>query len=68
MRSKYIAGIWSGDIINGLSWERSDRKAEGTVKSRVVESASQGSHYRAPSFSWASANGPVRFLLFRETD
>jgi hypothetical protein len=31
MRSKYIAGIWSGGIINGLSWGRSDREAGGTV-------------------------------------
>ena len=55
--SKYIAGIWTGDIINGLAWQRTS----------VSESHKQGyanansRPYRAPSFSWAASDDPVCF-------
>lgn len=44
---EYLAGIWSGDIAAGLAW------------SRVYPLLTPSPEYRAPSWSWASVDGPV---------
>jgi hypothetical protein len=63
-RSKYVAGIWSGDILNGLLWRRKFSLDLELCGRRQLESAgSQSSCYRAPSFSWASLDSPVRFAV-----
>ncbi|PQE28368.1 hypothetical protein CJF30_00008090 [Rutstroemia sp. NJR-2017a BBW] len=46
----YMAGLWQSDLRTQLFWYSDDR-----------ESSSQLS-YRAPSWSWASLNGQVKFL------
>ncbi|PQE09061.1 heterokaryon incompatibility protein [Rutstroemia sp. NJR-2017a BVV2] len=46
----YMAGLWQSDLRTQLFWYSDDR-----------ESSSQ-STYRAPSWSWASVNGRVKFL------
>jgi hypothetical protein len=48
--TEYVAGLWSEDMINGLCWN---------VES--VHKARRPSEYRAPSWSWASVEGEVRF-------
>jgi hypothetical protein len=61
-RSKYVAGIWSGDILNGLVWRRRlPLKLELCGQRQLEVTGSQSPCYRAPSFSWASFDGPVRF-------
>ncbi|KAF5012675.1 hypothetical protein FDECE_1306 [Fusarium decemcellulare] len=47
---QYVAGLWKNDILNQLVWE---------VDLFGVKRAPR--QYRAPSFSWASVDGPVRF-------
>lgn len=59
LRSKYIAGIWSGDILNGLTWKRVRQSHMGHSRSPAVGPGSN----QAPSFSWASINGPVSFSV-----
>jgi hypothetical protein len=63
-RSKYIAGIWSSDILSGLTWSRSVQfKVEDTGKRRMEDPPPPSSFYRAPSFSWASVDSPVHFSV-----
>jgi hypothetical protein len=50
---RYLAGLWDGDIINGLLWSRNNR-----VLGEYLEPVAQ---YRAPSWSWASVDGAVRY-------
>jgi|SRR3569833_553676 len=45
----YVAGLWEEDIYRGLLWYA------------TMTSAEEALHYRAPSWSWASINGPVHF-------
>lgn len=48
--SRYLAGLWSNDIVRGLCWEL--RPSEF--------SSSRPDGYRAPSWSWASLDGMVK--------
>lgn len=43
----YLAGVWSNHIVSGLLWGRMFRLLTPTPE------------YRAPSWSWASVDGPV---------
>jgi len=47
----YVAGLWAQDLWVGLLWY-----------SRNNESLSRPQSYRAPSWSWASVDGPVDFF------
>ncbi|KAI0546407.1 heterokaryon incompatibility protein-domain-containing protein [Xylaria curta] len=49
IKTDYIAGLWGRHIVSGLLWETA------TKDSRRV------GLYRAPSWSWASVEGAVRF-------
>ncbi|KAI1734367.1 heterokaryon incompatibility protein-domain-containing protein [Xylaria scruposa] len=47
----YLAGLWQSRFLEGLDW-------------RVTEPVSKASsEYRAPSWSWASVDGPFRPLI-----
>ncbi|KAK7416617.1 hypothetical protein QQX98_005088 [Neonectria punicea] len=46
--SSYLGGLWSSDVLQGLCWFRST----------PVEYC-QPEFYRAPTFSWASVDGPT---------
>ncbi|KAK0646885.1 heterokaryon incompatibility protein-domain-containing protein [Cercophora newfieldiana] len=46
---EYLAGLWKGNIYTGLLWFAIDR-------------VSHPSAYRAPSWSWASVDGRVRYF------
>jgi len=56
--SQYVAGIWTGDIHNGLAWHK-----ESTGTKEVVPRSPN--FHQAPSFSWASMDGPIFFLAER---
>lgn len=45
---RYLAGIWRSQLLHLLNW---------TV---FTPNAKHSSHYRAPSWSWASIDGPVK--------
>ncbi|KAH6885023.1 heterokaryon incompatibility protein-domain-containing protein [Thelonectria olida] len=49
----YIAGLWAGDIRHGLLW--------GAYGER--QGLEDVQPYRAPSWSWASRNGPIYFRM-----
>ncbi|KAI9765702.1 MAG: hypothetical protein M1839_005397 [Geoglossum umbratile] len=61
-RSRYVAGIWSGDILNGLAWRRRNwAKAEAAGEVQSADPMPQSPVCSAPSFSWASISGAVSF-------
>ncbi|PMD53611.1 HET-domain-containing protein [Hyaloscypha bicolor E] len=49
LKDRYVDGLWENDIYRGLLWH-----ATGDI--------TEVSSYRAPSWSWASIDGPVSFL------
>ena len=49
---EYVAGLWKGDLIRGLFWANSSSNPRSLQKPPV---------YLAPSWSWASVDGPVFF-------
>lgn len=48
----YLAGIWKDDLLRGLLWRKDSQH-----KTRIERPDT----YLAPSWSWASATGPIRF-------
>ncbi len=48
----YFAGLWEEDMVRGLAW--SPNRSPGTKHYRPQT-------YRAPSWSWASIEGPIKF-------
>ncbi|KAI3318160.1 HET-domain-containing protein [Xylariaceae sp. AK1471] len=56
--AKYLAGIWETGLIEGLMWSR---------KSRDQQLRQPGA-FSAPSWSWASIVGPIRFLMYTWSD
>lgn len=53
---EYIAGIWRADLTIGLAWRAGPIKR----KERLLPSPNDPA---APSFSWASVDGPVQYYL-----
>ena len=49
MGDRYLAGLWENYLITQLLWERQDL-------SKVI----RPTKYQAPSWSWASINGPIQ--------
>jgi hypothetical protein len=52
--SKYLAGLWIDDVMNELLWQ--------SIATGDHHDPARPSKYQAPSFSWASKSGPVRFV------
>jgi hypothetical protein len=53
-KSNYVAGIWETGLVEGLMWARKSRDQQ----------LHQPGAFSAPSWSWASIAGPVRFLMY----
>lgn len=51
-RDKYVAGLWKESLLEGICWQ-------SVASSRLDLSIPA---YRAPSWSWASYDGPVAFV------
>lgn len=50
-KGTYVAGLWSQDLVFGLLWyAKTNQPLQRPVR------------YRAPSWSWASVDGPVNFF------
>ena len=58
---EYLAGLWKSILPSQLLWEVYDTK-QGDGRPSV-----RSSSYRAPSWSWASLNGCVGFLIISRT-
>jgi hypothetical protein len=56
---RYVAGMWRENLEHALLWNASNR-AKFNVEYRPC-SHSQPTTWRAPSWSWASVDGPVDF-------
>ena len=52
----YLAGLWKTTICDGLLWEH-----KPTYRYEKTTKRSRPSQYRAPSWSWASLDGNVRY-------
>lgn len=57
----YLAGIWSTDLATGLLWFR-HRAREDLYKHKFTKCTS----YRAPTWSWASHDGPISISRQRD--
>ncbi|KAI2615018.1 heterokaryon incompatibility protein-domain-containing protein [Hypoxylon sp. NC1633] len=57
-RQTYLAGLWSGSLVQGLLWETTGRDAFRPRPAKWV----------APSWSWASAGSPVDFAWRRSVE
>ena len=55
--SGYLAGIWEEELVPGLLWESTPGIMQPRPKVPVLEPPRK---CRAPSWSWASVEGPVR--------
>ncbi|ROW08418.1 hypothetical protein VMCG_03299 [Cytospora schulzeri] len=51
----YLAGLWRGMMPRALMWHVQKGRSRGRPES-------EGRGYRAPSWSWASVDGPVSFF------
>ena len=52
-KDKYLAGIWERQLLPSLAWRRSTEPGQQYYPALT--------EYRAPSWSWASIDGPVEF-------
>ncbi|KAK1832945.1 heterokaryon incompatibility protein-domain-containing protein [Podospora conica] len=57
-RGRYLAGLWEGDLIYGLTWERAWHFVPQSAWDLVVSSIPVPN---APSWAWSSTEGPVQF-------
>ena len=55
----YVAGLWRTSLIHHLAWSRH------RVPSKTYHSPTA---YRAPSWSWASIDGPVGLMMLEEVN
>jgi hypothetical protein len=51
---QYLAGLWKSQLPNALLWEGGGQSWEG-----AATTCSRPRSYRAPSWSWASIDGPI---------
>jgi hypothetical protein len=56
MTSNYFVGLWSNNLLLDLLWTRSSEGYSDHSKRLRVPPG-----YRAPTFSWASLEGPIRY-------
>jgi hypothetical protein len=68
---KYFAGLWAAHIYEDLCWrvycreEYFDPYKNGTSapkKGKTIDSATKPREYRAPSWSWASLDAPIKYI------
>lgn len=60
---KYYAGLWAKDMLIGLAWSR--KLYSKSVRPYVPLYGEGHETWRAPSWSWASLDGPVSYSLIR---
>jgi len=62
---QYLAGIWKESLLDHLLWRHESIEGHGPIFRHFNRSETFGkpAKYRAPSWSWAAINGPVRWPL-----
>ncbi|UKZ61538.1 uncharacterized protein TrAtP1_002801 [Trichoderma atroviride] len=58
-KSEYVAGMWAKSLLCDLAWHKETISSSSTEN---VEWHQRPKAWRAPTWSWASALGPVQFL------
>ena len=53
LQDEYLTGLWRSTLLTDLLWYALPDTSEGTSRAEV---------YRAPSWSWASVDGPLQFF------
>ncbi|KAL6889084.1 heterokaryon incompatibility domain-containing protein [Trichoderma evansii] len=56
-KSEYVAGMWEKSLLSDLAWYK-----ENTSDSSTEKWYQRPKVWRAPTWSWASALGPIQFL------
>lgn len=59
---EYVAGLWRSDLLQGLLWGRLLRDIGDPLRT-----ARRPEGYRAPTWSWASLDGRVEWLLVKKS-
>jgi hypothetical protein len=67
-KDEYAAGIWCGDMLRGLLWASTDFEGDFRPSDPYEGPLTIATPYRAPSWSWASVDGVIRFLRPSEYD
>lgn len=62
-KDEYLAGLWRGNFMNGLLWQVLD-STTALYRGEAYWPAVRPYHYRAPSWSWASVDGPTNGYPF----
>ncbi|KAH8880472.1 HET-domain-containing protein, partial [Thozetella sp. PMI_491] len=58
----YLAGIWSGSLLQDLAWMRStDRRPTPTIAQSISNREEAFDGFVAPTWSWASVSHPVNW-------
>lgn len=60
---EYLAGLWQGNFVNGLLWQVLDPTTAMYSGEKYWPSV-RPERYRAPSWSWASVDGPTQGYPF----
>jgi hypothetical protein len=63
-KSSYIAGLWAEDLPSALLWRFSSWSARESIDANAT---TRPAEYLAPSWSWASVNGPISYDSQRST-
>ncbi|KAI8627378.1 heterokaryon incompatibility protein-domain-containing protein [Xylariaceae sp. FL1651] len=74
---EYVAGLWAGDLVRGMMWDPLHMTVQlpssplptttttDITGDNVIDDTSskrqESLYYRAPSFSWASVDGPITY-------
>lgn len=58
---RYLAGIWENDLIPSLLWDAHGHGIHADLRSYTPYQNRRPTSWRAPSWSWASTEGPVSF-------
>lgn len=68
----YIAGVWASHLMEDIFWrvytheeemeDEGDNWRSRPVLGRRIGNATRPSEYRAPSWSWASVEAPIKFI------
>ncbi|KAH8655068.1 heterokaryon incompatibility protein-domain-containing protein [Tricladium varicosporioides] len=65
---RYLAGLWSNDILRQLLWENGEDRVASFCEANYVSASSlryitklsKAKAYRAPSWSWVAYDGPIK--------
>lgn len=62
---RYLGGLWENCLGYSLLWESEDYLGETTIRRAALLPGAEG--YTAPTFTWASRIGPIRWRYIKES-